>query len=303
MENVKNITIGRITVADPDKNSEYHCYFSSDNQTEHSYLRIINQTLRLVKELDFEKNPRTTFEISCREKGNTSMSFTKTFYLTVKDLNEAPSEGCQMPLYISHEQSIGTVLGNLNVTDPDNENDKDKCNPTQILTYEVISEKKLPFQIFDGYLVKTGEVVVNTTYNFKVSVRDNGDIQKTTVFNCTVISRKLVGPQITLSSNQIQEGFPNASVIGYLDVNNETQHKMRYEIMKECNDYYPFVIEDNRLMLILSSYPEPTTDDDYIIPQYTMVMVTANDANTTGHQISTRFAIFIKGRMRVKSYH
>jgi hypothetical protein len=49
---------------------------------------------------------------------------------------------------------------------------------------------------------------------------------------------------------------------------------------------------------MLSSYTGPTTDEEYIVPQYAMVMVKANGTNATsaGQVMETRFAIFINGR-------
>lgn len=309
MENEKDITIGKITIFDPDSNPDHHCTLSADNQT-NSYLKIINsnKTLHLIKELNFEKEQMVTFEIICSERGNSSIYYKKQFDLIIVDLNEAPSRGCERTLYVSHEQSLGTVVGNLNVSDPDNTNTKDICNPKQRLTYTIISEKNIPFQILDGYLVKTGRVESNATYIIGVSVQDDGIVlarnftrlhvkRKTTSFNCTIIPRTLIGSQITLSSNQIKEGSPNASIIGYLGMGVE-QHNVKYELIKDRCNSYPFVIEGNKLMLMLSSYTGPTTDEEYIVPQYAMVMVKANGTNATsaGQVMETRFAIFINGR-------
>ncbi len=307
MENVKDITIGKIIISDPDSHSDYHCTLPTENQN--SSLKIINsnKTLRLIRELNFEKEQMIMFEIMCREKGNSSMFFTKQFDLRVIDVNEAPDRGCERPLYASHVQSLGTVIAKLNASDPDNEKTKHICHPKQKLTY-TISEEHLPFQILDGYLVKTGDVESNATYTIGVSVKDDGVIlarnltrihvtTKTTLFTCTIISRPLIGAYITLSSNQIKEGSPNASIIGHLGMERE-QHNMKYELIKDQCNSYPFVIEDNKLMLMLSSYTGPRTDEDYTVPQYAIVMVKANgtDGASSAHVMYTRFAIFINGK-------
>ena len=308
MENEKDISIGKISISDPDSYSDYHCSLSADNQTSHLTIINSNKTLHLIKEFNFEEEQMVMFEIICREKGNSSMYFTKQFDLRIIDVNEAPSRGCETPLYTSNEQSLGTVISKVLASDPDNINSEDPCQPKQELTYKQTgSEENLPFKIIGGYLVKTGDVE-STKYTFEVSVQDDGVIfaknftkicvaRKTTMFNCTIISRSMIGPQVTLSSNQIQEGSPNASTIGYLGTKAAEQQNMKYELMKDQCDNYPFVIEGNRLMLMLSSCTGPKTEEDYIVPRYAMVLVKTTAAESPGHSNYTRFAIFIKGKM------
>lgn len=274
------------------------------NATQNSYLDIekSNYTIRLIKDLDFEEQRVINFDILCHE--NSSMSLETKFDLTVIDMNEAPRGGCERPVNVSQEQSLGTIIGNLGVSDPDNANTKDTCEPKQRLSYTIISQpQQLPFQILDGYVVKTGQVEENTNYTITVLVHDDGVIlarnlskihvkNKTTVFNCTIISRPVIGSQMTLSSNQIKEGSPNASVIGYLGMA-AGEEDMKYELTKDQCNSYPFVIEGNKLMLMLSSYTGPTSDEEYTAPDYAMVMVKASDENK---MFVTRFVIFINGK-------
>ena len=85
-----------------------------------------------------------------------------SFFLPVLDVNEAPRKGCSYPLYASPQQSSGTVLGYLNVTDPDNEifdtKSQENCEKKQQLRITIDSEHEdlLPFKVADGYLVKYG---------------------------------------------------------------------------------------------------------------------------------------------------
>ena len=305
-ENEKDIIIGRIIISDPDAHQDYTCLLIGENATQHSYLKIVNsnKTIRLIKELDFEKEQIINFDVLCQENGNSSMSLEVKFDLTVVDMNEPPRGGCERPLNVSQEQSLGTVIGSLDVSDPDNANTKDICEPKQRLSYTVISQpKNLPFQILDGYVVKTDQVEENTNYTISVLVQDDGLIlarnstkihvkNKATVFNCTIISRPVFGPQVTLSSNQIKEGSPNASVIGYLGTGVQKED-MKYELMKDQCNSYPFVIEGNKLMLMLSSDPGPSTNGEYSAPDYAMVMVKAYDKNEV---FLKRFVIFINGK-------
>ncbi|XP_028410357.1 uncharacterized protein LOC114532970 [Dendronephthya gigantea] len=299
-ENEKDILIGKVTIFDPDHISDNHCALTTDNKTEQQYLEILNKTLRLIKELDFEEKQTMMFTIVCTDNNN-STSFTKQFDLTVRDVNEAPNSGCENPLFVSPGTSFGTVIGSLNVTDPDNENTKDICRPKQRLTYTLISEN-IPFKIVDGYLFKSGHVDINTTYTIQIFIEDDGEIlandltrikgkKRSTIFNCTVISRPLIGPQIMLSSNEIQAGSRNATIIGYLEMHVKETHIMEYKLMKDECKSYPFVIEGNKLMLMLS---ETMSYERYIIPEYVLVMVRAKDSNSSGYVTDTQFAISIK---------
>ena len=63
---------------------------------------------------------------------------------------------------MSPNQTLGTVLGYLNVTDPDNEmfntKTEDTCQKKQQLRITIDSEHEdpLPFKVAEGYLVKSG---------------------------------------------------------------------------------------------------------------------------------------------------
>ena len=63
---------------------------------------------------------------------------------------------------MSPQQSSGTILGYLNVTDPDNEifdtKSQENCEKKQQLRITIDSEHEdlLPFKVADGYLVKYG---------------------------------------------------------------------------------------------------------------------------------------------------
>ena len=83
--------------------------------------------------------------------------------ISVLETNEAPSKGCSYPLYMSPDQTPRTVLGCLNVTDPDNEMFNTKTEDTQCqkkqqlrITIDSEHEDPLPFKVADGYLVKSG---------------------------------------------------------------------------------------------------------------------------------------------------
>ena len=305
MENEKDTTVGKITISDPDSNSDYHCSLSAENETSHLMIMNSNKTLHLIKAFNFEEKQTVAFEIMCQETGNSSMYFTKQFDLRIVDVNEAPTKGCETPIYTTNEHSIGTVISKLLAYDPDNEDNEDPCQPKQKLTYTLTgTEENSPFKILGGYLVKTGPVE-DKKYIFGVSVQDDGVIfsenfarihvsRKTTIFNCTIISSSLSGVQVTLSSNQIREGSPNASTIGYLGTKPE-QDNMKYEMIKDQCNNYPFVIEGNKLMLMLSSYTGPITEEEYTAPQYAVVLVKAS-SDGSGLTNYTRFAIFISGK-------
>lgn len=231
----------------------------------------------------------------------------KQFELEIVDLNEEPSDGCQMPLYVSQNQSFGTVIGSLNTSDPDNANTKDACYPKQSLTYAIISKHEIPFQILDGFMVKTGEVESGKIYTIEVSVEDDGLLfsrnftkiqakRKTTFFNCTIQSRPLSGPRITLSSNQIKTGSKNRSVIGYLGSN--YGDKMEYELIEDMCHNYPFVVDKNKLMLMFPSYSKENLDEELDVPRYAMIMIKARSPafNSSSRETFKRFALFIEGR-------
>ena len=109
------------------------------------------------------KRKKKKMNIVGKDYGSMCLQIAKvSFFLPVLDVNEAPRKGCSYPLYVSPQQSSGTVLGYLNVTDPDNEifhtKSQQNYEKKQQLRITIDSEHEdlLPFKIADGYLVKYG---------------------------------------------------------------------------------------------------------------------------------------------------
>ncbi|XP_046847457.1 fat-like cadherin-related tumor suppressor homolog [Xenia sp. Carnegie-2017] len=296
-EEKKNVTIGQITTVDADINPQYNCIVISSIKEALS-IDSDNQTLRLKKKLNFEKNSFVLFEITCTNRD--SMPYTKQFTLNVTDVNETPKSGCLKHIFVSNNHSNGSVLASLNVTDPDNEYPKDICKPKQRLTYREISESPLPFDIIDGYLVKTGELEKNRTYVLWISVYDDGVLlnsssslimseRKEIKFNCTITCQDASDEMITLSSNEIKEGALNFTTVGYLYMGHTHALNTTFKLIKNKCDASPFYINTNQLRLRLPWKRKISFEDTQTVPKYFHIKI-----REKGSQREEMFIIFVK---------
>lgn len=70
--------------------------------------------------LDYEKQSSYSVSIQTTDSGSPSLKYTKYFSITVLDINEAPSMIGLTNSNVTENSKPGTVIGSLNVTDPDN---------------------------------------------------------------------------------------------------------------------------------------------------------------------------------------
>lgn len=121
MENVPASTvIGVFKTSDPDSTIESFTY-SLTGGTDYSSFFISKDTLKIKNSPDFEVN--SSYSIGVRSTDGAGGSITKTFIITVTDVNEKPTDiVLSRDTVIEHDQ-IGTIVGTLSVVDPDaNEN-------------------------------------------------------------------------------------------------------------------------------------------------------------------------------------
>ena len=70
--------------------------------------------------LDYEAQSQFTVRIQSEDNGRLPLSLAKDFKITIIDVNKAPVNITLSPVNIAENSAPGTVIGQLNVTDPDN---------------------------------------------------------------------------------------------------------------------------------------------------------------------------------------
>ena len=83
---------------------------------------ILNNKLSVSSSanLDYEAQSQFTVRIQSEDNGRLPLSLAKDFKITIIDVNKAPVNITLSPVNIAENSAPGTVIGQLNVTDPDN---------------------------------------------------------------------------------------------------------------------------------------------------------------------------------------
>ena len=70
--------------------------------------------------LDYEAQSQFTVRIQSEDNGRLPLSLAKDFKITVIDVNKVPVNITLSPVNVAENSAPGTVIGELNVTDPHN---------------------------------------------------------------------------------------------------------------------------------------------------------------------------------------
>ncbi|XP_041351068.1 protocadherin Fat 4-like [Gigantopelta aegis] len=134
-----------------------------DRQDKHTYQLITfweifkvqaGGKLVCLKSLDYEQKKEYAVTIKTTDNGSPSLSATKTFYFSVKNINEKPTQISLSPNEVSMAAQPGSTVGFLEVTDPDNKVDKQqtfRCSVSDKEERFVVNQTNLAIQV-DGSL-------------------------------------------------------------------------------------------------------------------------------------------------------
>jgi hypothetical protein len=120
-ENVEGAIIGNITVTDPDTEAAFlnNTVTVSDNRFEVAKNNgILQLKLKDGQSLDYETEPTVALILTATDAGNTSLTYSENFTITVTDVNEAPTD-ITLDNNSVAENAVGAVIGNITITDPD----------------------------------------------------------------------------------------------------------------------------------------------------------------------------------------
>ena len=118
-ENKNGAFVGELVTSDQDVD-QTHTYKLLNSAG--SKFVILNKRVYVSSSanLDYEAQSQFTVRIQCEDNGSPPLSLAKDFKIIIIDLNEAPVNITLSPANIAENSAPGTVIGQLNVTDPDN---------------------------------------------------------------------------------------------------------------------------------------------------------------------------------------
>ena len=125
-ENANGAFVGELVTSDQDV-GQTHTY-KLLNSARGKFV-ILNNKLYVSSSanLDYEAQSQFTVSIQSEDNGSPRLSLAKDFKITIIDVNEAPVNITLSPANIAENSVPGTVIGQLNVTDPDNYGSRGVC--------------------------------------------------------------------------------------------------------------------------------------------------------------------------------
>jgi Ca2+-binding RTX toxin-like protein len=223
VENAAGAVVGTLDTVDPDS-GDAHSYAVSDDRFE-----VVDGQLKLKDgvALDHEADPSVSVQVTATDAGG--LSITKTFTITVENVNETPTDIALSNATVA-ENKPGGVIGALSTVDPD---DADSH------TYVVSDDR---FEVVDGQLkLKDGialdhEAEANVTV--QVTSTDAGGLSITEAFTITVENVNETPTDIALSNATIAENAAGA-VIGALST-----------VDPDAGDAHSYLVSDNRFEVV-----------------------------------------------------
>lgn len=160
--------IGRLSVSDPDRKQSHVC---SVTDSANGKVGITNNKLTVGgASVDYEEARSFNVTVLCRDPGGLTVE--TSFVILIQDINEAPTNIALSSDKVQENRKSGTIVAQLNVTDPDNVKAQVQSVSLSILS----SDPNLPFQIRNDALVTTRALNFESTaqWTFRISATDDG---------------------------------------------------------------------------------------------------------------------------------
>ncbi len=256
-----------------DENVELIATLSTEDPDEddtHTY-SVLGQTIFSITNgnelfvqggLNFEE--QDTYSVEINTTDNRGGSFTKTFIITVNDVNEAPLEIEVSDNAVEENQPVGTKVLDFTTADED---------ASDSHTYSISGTDAAAFQIEASSLL-TAEVFdfeTKNSYSLEVTSTDEGGLSVTRTVVVTIIDQEVensIPTGINLSSTSIQENQSVGTLIGTLSTVDEDEDDIHVYSLSGVDAQF-FELEDAELVSAAvfdfeeqSSYSIEVTSDD-----------------------------------------
>ena len=206
-------TVGTFSPTDPDGLAPYSYELVAGlGDDDNAAFGIAGNTLTADTAFDFE-GAQTSFGIRVRvtDSGTPAQSFTKTFTITVTNVNEAPTAIDLSAAAVAENAANGTEIGTLTRTDPDTGD-----GATYTLVSGAGSANNAKFAISGTKLVVNGGIdfEATPTLTARVRITDTGGLTFEKAFTITVTDVNEAPTDLTLDPATIDENQPVGSTVG-----------------------------------------------------------------------------------------
>lgn len=233
--------IGAFTASDQDAGDVISYRFAAGNN-DNSLFSIVNGQLTSNTSLNFES--RSSYQVAVQAFDLSGSGPTQTFTITVRDVNETPSNIALDTSSINENLAAGTVVGRLSATDPD-ANDQ--------FTFTLVSGEGSSGN--SSVTINGTQLVLASALNFEsnpiLSVRVRATDAAFNSFekalNVSVVDLPEAPTEVRLSSASISENLPAGTVVGTLStIDPDVGGSFTYQIVAGQSSL-PFAIVGNQL--------------------------------------------------------
>ncbi len=203
--------IGAFSAIDADEGDSFsYSFVNGTGDGENSQFQITGNVLTTNASFNYETNSSFSIRVQVTDSGG--LSRVEMFTISVSNLNEAPTDLSLSSLIISENKPLGTVIGTVSSTDPD---EGDTFQYT--LVDGVDSDGNDSFQLIDNELRSKimFDYEMQSQYKVRIRATDAAGLffEKTLSISVTNINEEPSG--IELDANHVNENVQLDSVIGH----------------------------------------------------------------------------------------
>eukprot|EP00794_Sanderia_malayensis_P003136 gene3136-3604_t len=237
-ENVKGKFIDRLTAVDEDT-GQSHVFSLLGNNS--AMFQVVADSLSLSRDtmFDYEKQTRHAVTVSCVDSGQPRKSVIATLELRVEDVNEAPDDVTLDKNLVMENSAIGTVIGNLSVSDPDNNGPKGRWQTHSCVVTSggsgMMRVRGMQLVVLRGGI----DYEKTSSYNISIRCEDSASpvrfIEKS--FSIIVEDVNEQPTNISISNNAIAENLPANTGIGLLTTTDPDNAQLSSSQPKQTFNY------------------------------------------------------------------
>lgn len=244
-ENIRNVQVDNLITDDEDQGQNF-TYTLVSNPGGNFEIRRDKLFVSNSANLDFELSSRYKISVSSTDNGSPPMTATVSFYIDLQDVNEKPTNITLSNHRVQENKPTGTVIGQLDVTDPDG-NQSHVCILTDSANGKVaLSNNQL--------IVGSAEVNYEDASSFSVRVlcRDPGGLSVESWFVILVVDVNEAPTSITLTNDKVNENLRmglEVAQINVTDPDNANSQVQTFSLSISSSDpNQPFAVRNDKLI-------------------------------------------------------
>lgn len=231
-------------------------------------LSVVGNELRVDGELNFES--ATSHSITIRVTDSDNLTYDEQFVIIINNVNEAPTEIMLSNSLVNENVSLGTVIGTLTATDPDD---------GSTFTFNELNDPDNKFSVVGNELRVDGvlDFEIKASHSITILVSDNGGLSYEKQFTITVNDVNEAPTDIMLSNSSVNENTWMGAVIGTLSATDPDAGATF--IFSEVND------PDNKFSVVGNELRvDGTLDFENAVSHSVTIRVTDSDNQTYDEQ-------------------